>query len=142
MATDEDLGITGKDVRWEILVNGVPVPVAASVRSFTARARYDQVINRHLGTNDEDIDHIPIGWEGDLEITDKNGALEAAIDAYNRARRERIPVEIVIHETRFYRNRSTRTHTYRCCQLNFESSGSRGESVVHQVSWISGRDRV
>lgn len=142
MAADEDLGITGKDVRWEILVNGAPVSVVGAVRSFTVRARYDQVINKHLGTNDEDIDHIPIGWEGDLEVTDKNGAVDTAIDAYNRARRARIPVEIILHETRNYRNGTTRTHTYRCCQLNQEAGGSRGEPVTHSISWISGRDRI
>lgn len=142
MACDAELGLTGKDVQVELLLNGNPVGINGQVANFSESPEYDVVTRKHLGTNNRDIDHIPIGWSGDMEITSKSGNVEDLIDAYNNARRNRIPVEIVIHVAKFYRDGSTRRHSYRCVQLNFSTSVSRGEAVTHSIQWTSGFERL
>lgn len=139
---DEDLGITGKDVSWEIIVNGAPQGVIGAIANFTERSRYNTVEREHVGTTDTDIDKIPKGWEGDFEITSKRRTLEDAIDLYNASRRNRIPVNIVLHHTKRYRDGSTISHTYRQVQVEFETTGSRGNSVVHRVTWMTGFERI
>lgn len=142
MASDEELGITGKDVSWEMLIDGVPLSVQGKITNFTETARYDVVETKHLGTNDVDIDHLPIGWEGDFEITSKTPALEQAIDAYNAARRNRVPTEAVLYCTKRYRDGSTHKSIYRCVQFNFETSGDRESVISHRVTWTSGVNRI
>lgn len=142
MASDAELGLTGKDVAVELLLNGAPIGIDGKVTQFSSRPEYDINERKHLGTNDRDIDHIPIGWAGDMEITAKSGAVEDLIDAYNLARRNRIPVEILLHVAKFYRNGTTRRHTYRCVNLSFDTSASRGNSVIHNITWTSGVERI
>lgn len=142
MASDAELGLTGKDVAIELLIDGVPVGINGQVTSFSENPEYDIVERKHLGTNDRDIDHIPIGWSGDMEVTSKSGNVEDLIDAYNLARRNRVPVEILLHVAKFYRNGSSRRHTYRCVNLTFTTSVSRGDAMTHSVNWSSGVERI
>lgn len=142
MACDAELGLTGKDVAVELLINGVPVGITGQVSNFSERPEYDVNERKHLGTNDRDIDHIPIGWSGDMEVTSKSGNVEDLVDAYNQARRRRIPVEILLHVAKFYRDGSSRRHTYRCVNLTFDSSVARGNSLIHNITWTSGFERI
>ena len=139
---DDDLGITGKDVTWEMLIDGAPQGIVGEITNWTERARFDTVERKHVGTTDVDIDKIPIGWEGDFEITAKDGVLEDAVDAYIAAKKARVPINTVFHVVKRYRDGSSRRHTYRQCQWEFETTGSRAESVVHRVTWTSGVDRL
>lgn len=142
MAADAELGLTGKDVAIELLIDGVPVGINGQVTNFSENPEYDIVERKHLGTNDRDIDHIPTGWGGDMEVTSKSGNVEDLIDAYNLARRNRVPVEILLHVAKFYRNGTSRRHTYRCVNLTFNTSVSRGDAMTHSITWTSGVERI
>lgn len=139
---DQDLTITGKDVSVEMVVDGVAMQLADKVVRFTEQARYQSQEVRHLGTSDVDIDKEPDGWEGELEISRKTGALDDFIDAYNFARANRVPVLIFITSTKRYRDGSTRTHTYIDCKVEFSTDNQRGQAVTSRMPWRSGRNRI
>lgn len=139
---DENLAITGKDVKIELLLDGIPQQIVDEVVRFSSRARYQTVEVRHLGTCDVDIDKEPDGWEGELEVSRKTSQLDDFIDAYNLARRNRVPVLINIVETKYYRDATSSTHVYPDCKVEFSTEMSRGQATASRIPWVCGRDRI
>src|SRR5574337_1041494 len=103
---DANLAITGKDVSLELLVDGAPTKIIDKVVRFSAKAVYDKIEVKHIGSSDRDIDMEPTGWQGTVEISRKNGSLDDMIDAYNAARIARIPTLLMFTENVFYRDGS------------------------------------
>lgn len=139
---DQDLAVTGKDVSVELLVAGVPAGFTDKVVRFTENAEYQENVVRHLGSTGKDIDLIPDGWSGDLEVSRKSGGLDDIIDAINLARRNNVPTLLLITRTIRFRDGTSRTHVYPDCKLKFSTESSRGQSVTTRVSWMCGTDRV
>lgn len=139
---DADLAITGKDVSVELLLNGIPVKIIDQVVRFTEKAEYQTIETRHIGSNNVDIEREPDGWSGEIEISRKTGDLDDMIDQYNLARRNRIPVLILITRTLKFRNGTSRTHVYADVKLDFGSDSARGSNVTTRVGWRSGVERI
>lgn len=139
---DQDLSIEGKDVTVELTFDGLPQAVIRSITSFTETARYDTIEVKHLGTTDVDIDKVPTGWQGEIVCSRETSQLDDFIDAWNLARRTRIPVLINITSTKKYRDGSSKTHTYIDCKVEFGSRSSRGSAAESTISWVTGRDRI
>ena len=140
---DENLAITGKDVRVELLLDGFPQGVTDQVTRFTERPRYQTVESRKLGTTNVDIDTIPDGWEGEIEFDQNSATLEGFVDAYNLARRNRVPVLILITRTKYFRDGTSVTHVYQDVKITgLGSEAGRGSNVQKRLSWVSGLDRI
>ena len=142
MAADTDLPISGKDVRMELLVSGVPQAVADQVTSFTERRRVTQIDTKPIGTSVVYIDQEPDGWEGDIEYAESTPALETFIDAVEAAQRARLPFSIQITRTKHYRDARSKTHMYPDVKVNFESSTRRGQAGQIRMPWVSGVARI
>lgn len=142
MASDTQLPITGKDVRAELLVAGVPTKVADQVTNFSARRRTTRVETKPIGTSDVYIDQEPDGWEGELELAENRPGSEDFIDAVDAAQRNRLPMAIQIVSTKFYRDGSSKTHIYPDIKVDFESTSRRGQAGTIRYSWVMGVARL
>ena len=80
---DQDLPATGKDHRLELIFNGALQNVASDVVRFEARQRTTRVETKPLGTSDVDVDTIPEGWEGTLEVRMSSPQMDDLIQAIN-----------------------------------------------------------
>lgn len=139
---DQDLAITGKDVSVELLVNGLQQSIIDSVVRSTETAEYQEIETRHIGSNKVDIEREPDGWSGELEISRKSGQLDDFIDAYNLARRNRVPILIMLTVTKRYRDGTSRTHVYPDIKVNFGTDSARGSNVTTRVRWRTGEERI
>lgn len=139
---DQDLSITGRDVSIEMLVDGIPQKITDKVVSFETRPRYDTIEVKHLGTSDVDIDKEPTGWEGTVEVSRKTGALDDMINAYNLARRNRVPILISFVETVRFRDGTSRTYLYPDVKIEFGTSYTRGQATTSRIPWVCGTDRI
>jgi len=142
MATDTQLPITGKDVRAELLVGGVPIKVADQVVNFTARRRTTRVETKPIGTSTVYVDQEPDGWEGELELAENRPGSEEFIDAVDAAQRARLPLAIQIVSTKNYRDGSSVTHIYPDVKVDFENTNRRGQSSQIRYSWVMGVPRI
>jgi len=140
--SDSELGLTGKDVTVEMMIDGLPLGLNGKVTDFSETPRFATNTRRHLGTTQVDIDKIPAGWEGTFEITSKDGSVEDALDAWRLARANRVPISTQLAVVRRYRNQTSRTHVYQCVQWEMETNVQRDESMVHRFSWESGFERI
>lgn len=140
---DQNQPATGKDVRVELLLYGVPQNVVDQVVRFTERPRYQTVESRKLGTTDVDIDTIPDGWEGEIEFHQNSPTLDEFIDAYNLARKNRVPVVILITRTKYFRDGTAITHVYQDVKISgLPTESSRGQALSMRMTWMSGKDRI
>jgi len=142
MAADTQLPITGKDVRMELLVAGVPVSIQDQVTTFTKRRVTTKIETKVIGSSTKYIDQEPDGWEGEIEIAENRGGAETFIDAVDAAQRVRLPNSIQITETKFYRDGSSRSFQYPDVKVDFESTSRRGQTVQTRLSWMSGVARI
>lgn len=140
--SDVNLPKSGKDSKLELVVDGVPMGFTVSITRCSARAKYDTVEVKHLGTNDVDIDKEPIGWEGELEISVKDSGLDDFIDAWNLARRNRVPTLINLTNTKIFRDRSSVTHVYPDVKIEFGGDQQRGQADTIRMPWVTGLDRI
>lgn len=142
MGTDDTLPSSGKDVTVELMVNGVPQHIIDAVVRFTEEARYDTIESKHIGTTNVDIDKVPIGWQGTIEVSRKNPTLDLMIDAVNQARIQRIPTSIIITCTHRYRDGSFRTSIYNNVRIEFSSSTQRAQANTTTLNWMTGEQRI
>lgn len=140
--TDDDLGMTGKDVSWEMILDGAPQALSGKITDFSETARFATVTKRPLGTIEVEIDKVPAGWEGEFTYTAKNADLETALDLYRTARGSRVPTTVELTSTKRYRDGTSVTHTYRNVQWEMSTSGRRDEAVEHRITWESGLERI
>lgn len=139
---DQTLPTTGENTKVELVVDGVPMKVIDSVVSFSESAQYKKVESEHLGTHNVDLNNIPNGWSGELEVSRRDGSLDDFIDAYNAARRARLPVLITIVNTKLFENGTSRTHTYPDVKVDFETRQTRGQNVTTRLPWRCGVERI
>lgn len=139
---DESLPVTGKDVKIELLFNGFPQKLIDAVTNFTAEARSQDVETRHLGTTDVDVEQIPDGWAGEIEISRKSRQLDDFIDQYRFARANRIPTLILISVVTHFRDGTSVPHVYQDVKINFSGASRRGENVTARLTWRSGKERI
>lgn len=139
---DQSLPTTGENTKVELIVDGVPMKIIDSVVRFSADAQFKKVESEHLGTHNVDLNYIPNGWSGELEVNRRNGQLDDFIDAYNLARRNRVPVLISITNTMLFEDGTSRTHTYPDVKVEFATSQQRGQNVTTRMPWRCGVDRV
>lgn len=142
MAADTQLPITGKDVRAELLVAGVPILIADQCTMFTARRRVAEIETKVIGTSDVLIDQEPEGWEGDIEIAENRQGSDDFIDAVDAAQRARLPLSIQIVSTKNYRNGSSKTHIYPDIKVGYENTSRRGQAGQTRFSWKMGVARI
>ena len=137
-----ELPSTGADATVELLVNGVPVSIVDDVQSFSANAQYQKIERRTLGSYGVKVKNLPDGWAGEIEVDRRNGALDAMVDAYNLAVRNRVPVVINISAAVNYNDGTSRRYTYADVVIDFSTMARRGEAMTSRLSWRSGKERV
>lgn len=141
--SDTSLPISRKDVRIELVVDGVPTKIVDAITKFSANAMFETIESKYLGTTNVDVDTIPEGWRGDIEVNRKNGALDDMIDAYILARKNLIPVLLMIVEQVVYRDGTSATHVYVDVKIpDFGSDVGSSGAVTTKFSWRSGTDRI
>jgi len=140
--SDENLGMTGKDVTVEMTIDGVPFQIAGAITNLEETPQFADVDRKHLGTPDVDVDKVPTGWEGSMTVTAKTPAVADALDAYRAARRNRIPVAVSIDVQQNFRNGEVRNYTYICVQFTADTKTARDDAVEYSISWKSGTSRI
>jgi len=140
--SDLDLAMTGKDISLELVINGIPIEISDAVVSFDETPVFDDVIRKHIGTNNRDIDKIPVGWDGNIVISAKTRAVENALDAYITSRINRIPVNASITVVKRFRNGQVKVDTYVNVQFSVDSRVAREDAVEYSLAWMSGRPRI
>lgn len=142
MGSRNETPISGKDVTWEMIINGVPLGINGSVTNFSEEPTFDDIETKPLGSNTVDMDRIPTGYSGTFDIAVRDGSLEKAVDAYAAAQNARLPVDVVLTSTRRYRDGSSTSHTYIKVVWSHTTEGQRGEIVTSKVTWRTGCPRV
>ena len=136
-----NLPIKGKDVSVQLLVGGGLRSVAHAI-GFDEKPVYDETITKPLGRDGSLIDKNFTHWEGSIEFEETRGDLDDIIDEMHFARKNSLPYIINIVRTFSYRNGTSRSYTYPDCELDFEASSRRGESVTKTISWKCGNHRI
>lgn len=139
---DQNNAITGEDVRMVFFVDNARIGLIDQVTNLDIREVKQTVETRHIGTTEREIDRIPEGWQGTMDISAKRADLDNVIDAYNAARRARTPIEVVVSVTKFFKDGSSITHTYPDVDWEMEESIQRGQVVTRRVTWDCGTDRI
>lgn len=139
---DQDLGITGKDVSIELMLDGIPASLVDHVERFTETAMFQKAEFRPLGSSKLNLTNLPDGWGGEIEIDRHNGQMDVFIDAYRSALANRIPTSIVITSIKYYNDGSSKMHTYRNCELDFGTDVQRGQLVKSRITWRTGEERI
>lgn len=142
MPADTQIPISGKDVRMELLQNGVPQAFTAQVVNFTETVRYSEIETKPIGTSDTYIDQDADGWEGEIELAQNSAQVELFIDLYDFNVRNRIPQNVTITRTKFFRDGTSNLKTYSFVRLNYSSTARRGSAGAVRMSWKSGVARV
>ena len=140
--SDLDLPASGKDTQIRIVVDGVLKLVQDQVTRFTAKATYDEIVTKNLGTSGSKIDKEFVGWEGSIELSVNTAAWDEIMDLINAALILRVPVLINIVDTTYYRNASSKTYTYADVKLDYDRNVQRGESTKAPVGGKTGRNRI
>ena len=138
---DQTLPASGKDTQITLSIDGALVNVIDQVTSFSARAVYDDVEHKPLGTSEVYIDKEPTGWEGDLELAASRRTVDEFMDQVHAAARARVPTVVSIRETTHYRNGTSKTYVYPNVKIGIESRSRRSEARSITLSWRTGIDR-
>lgn len=141
MPTDQTNPITGKDSRLTLLVAGI-AQNSILITNFKSKPEFQKVEARPLGSNTVHVDHIPDGWSGSFEVEERNATMDNIVDAYIAAKRARIPTALTLVQTKYYKDGSSKTHTWLNVQIDFEASYERGANVKQTINWRSGDDRI
>ncbi len=142
MPADTLIPISGKDVRMELLQNGVPQAFTAQVVNFTETVRYSEIETKPIGTSDTYIDQDADGWEGEIELAQNSAQVELFIDLYDFNVRNRIPQNVTITRTKFFRDGTSNLKTYSFIRLTYTSTSRRGSAGAIRMAWKSGVARV
>lgn len=138
-----DLPITGKDVKIELIVNGVVQKIIDQVVNFSEDEASTTTETEHLGTDDVDVKKLPMGWRGEITLSRKRPGLDDFIDAYDLALRNNVPTLISITSTKYYADGSFRTHIYPDCVISgISTSAQRGQNVNTRLPWRCGKARI
>ena len=142
MPADIDIPISGKDVQMELLQNGAPQKFLGQVVNFTETVRLSEIETKPIGSSDVYIDQEFDGWEGEIELAQNSKQVEELIDLYVFNVRNRIPQNVTITRTKFFRDGTSNLRTYSFIRLNYSSTSRRGSAGAIRMSWKSGVTRV
>lgn len=142
MPADTLIPISGKDVRVELLLNGAPQNFTPQVVNFTEGPRYSEIETKPIGSSDVYIDQEADGWEGEIELAQNSAQVELFIDLYDFNVRNRIPQNVTITRSKFFRDGSSNLKTYSFVRLTPTSTSRRGSAGAVRFSWKSGVTRV
>lgn len=137
------LPITGKNVKVELLVDGVPQKIIDQVIDFSEEERAQTVETQHLGTDDVQIRKLPMGWGGQITLSRKSGQIDDFIDAYDLALRNDMPTLISITSIKYFDDGTSRTHIYPDCTIEgISTSAQRSQNVTTRLPWRCGTGRI
>lgn len=140
---DIDLPASGKDTKILMSYDGVLKRIEDEVVAFTAKPMLTEVSTKPLGKSQTYIDVEPDGWEGTIEVAPSSGQVDEFMDLVEAAIRGRIPGLILINETTYYRDFTSKTYTYQDCKIvAFEKRKRRGEADSIVLTWKSGLGRI
>lgn len=140
---DEDLPISGKDVRIELFYDGAVQGLVNHVQSFTEEPIYSEITSKPIGSSVEYVDQEHDGWQGEIELLEASPQVQEFLDAYNFCVRNRIPQQVFVHRTTHYRDGRSNSRTY----VNVKIAGAsrqvrRGQHTTIRLRWRTGEDRV
>lgn len=142
MPTDDTNPITGVDTSVSLLLNGV-AQKKAKIEKFDVEMMTQKTESRSLGSTGVNIDVIPDGWKGSFEVHERNSSMDDLIDAYLLAKRTRIPISLILTQSKVYKDGTQKTHTYINVQIpGFSASFERGSNVRQKFEWQTGDDRI
>lgn len=139
---DQDLPVSGKDTRLQLLENGVPVAVTNQITNFNASRKVSQIETKPIGTSTVLIDQEPEGWEGTIELNPSTPSTSDLIDRIDAAQRARIPYSLQLVNTTNYRNGTSTSHMYPDVKVQYEESTQRGQANKIRVPWVTGLARI
>lgn len=140
---DTDLPATGKSVSITLLMGGAVKAITDQVTSFSAKPTITRIDTKALGQSGSKIDTEFDAWEGSLELADSNGAAGDIVDAMESASRLRLPMSLILVETVYYANGTSKRYTYTEVKvISFETSNSRGQVRKATIGWATGKQRV
>lgn len=139
---DIDLPSSGKDTRWTITLDGVPVD-AQEIISVQVTPNYDEIMTKPLGREGSLIDQEFSHYELQVEVKVSNYAVDSFEDSLEEARAARTAKKINLTGVTTYRDGTTRTYVYADCKLTASrTSVRRGESVTKSLTFKCGSSRV
>lgn len=139
---DQDLPVTGKDIRVQVVVNGQLVITSSQATAFEDSDDNEEIVTKPLGTSRRFIDRIFEGHSGSITFANSAPDLELIRDEINTARTLRLPIIVNVTRRIFYRNADSVAHTYSDLKVDFSSSDSRGEAREVTMAWTTGEPRV
>ena len=142
MASDTSLPVTGKDIRVQVIVNGDLKIVSDEVTEFEDSDENETITTKPLGTSRRLIDKIHEGHSGTITFKNARKTIEQIRDEVNLARKNRVPIEINVSRSIFYRDGSSIKHVYNDLKLDFSSTDSRGDARTVTMNWETGEPRI
>ena len=139
---DTDLSATGKDTSITISINGTPVAIQDKIKNFNADPMITEIVSKHLGRSGSSVSQEFDGWEGSFEVDSSTGALDSAFDTIVAAIVTRTPVVLLITDTTYYRDGTSKTYTYPDVKITVGKKVTRGENTTHPVKWKTGSNRI
>lgn len=139
---DIDLPSTGKDTQLSITVNGVVIRVADKITGFTADEEKDEIQTKLLGQSGSQRDQEFTGWKGTFNLAENTAEIDEMMDTIRAAQIARVPIDITINDTTYYRDGTSKTYAYPDCKLSISKSKKRGEANSSTLNWMTGKDRI
>lgn len=139
---DTDLSATGKDTSITFSINGAPIQVQDKIKNFNADPMISETMGKYLGRSGSSIGQEFDGWEGTFEVDASTAALDEGFDLVVTAIIARTPVVLLITDTTYYRDGTSKTYTYPDVKITVGKKVTRGENTSHPVKWKTGSNRI
>ena len=139
---DTDLSATGKDTSVTFSINGAPIQVQDKIKNFNADPMISEQMGKYLGRSGSSIGQEFDGWEGSFEVDSSTAALDEGFDLVVAAIVARTPVVLLITDTTYYRDGTSKTYTYPDVKITVGKKVVRGENTTHPVKWKTGSNRI
>lgn len=139
---DTDLAAEGKDTSIVVLYDGAQIRAYEYVR-WEVESLLDVTRTKPLGTTQTQIDSVPTGWRGTLEIETSKKDADELLDTILAASVLRVPGVLSFKETTKYRNLTSKSYLYNDCKLTgAPKTVARGEKTKLRLQWESGQNRL
>lgn len=139
---DTDLSTNGYDTTITVSINGRPVQVQDKIKNFNAEPMMTEITAKYLGRAGSSISQEFDGWEGSFEVDCATGALDSAFDQVIAAVIARTPLVLLITDTTYFHDGTSRTYTYPDVKITVGKKVVRGENTTHPVKWKTGSNRI
>lgn len=139
---DTDLSATGKDTSITFSINGAPIQVQDKIKNFNAKPMITETVGKYLGRSGSSIGQEFDGWEGSFEVDQSTAAMDEGFDLVVAAIIARTPVVLLITDTTYFRDGTSKTYTYPDVKITVEKKVTRGENTTHSCTWKTGSNRI